>query len=626
MKNEIKTKGSLLTKQQYLPEQTYKIHTLLIEEFLAYFPKNPRSKAGDGWLVLCPAHNDHSPSLWVRPSKNIDFIADWDCQAGCKREDVLKALNLTWKDVTHTNGISIGKDRNSGTPPKIEVNLDSKTAKGTVPPHVKRSETSVSGLTLQALADAKHLPIDFLDSLGISEAKAGLTCLKIPYYSEDGQEIAIRFRMALTGNCRFKWRKGDHTSPYGLNKLDMARKMGWILVVGESDCWTAWYYNLPAIGAPGKSIWPLNWGDYLKGLDVYLWQEPEAEDFTLRVLESAPELRYIPAPDGIKDISEAHIQGIKIPEWLDELKSKAEYGKELKTRIANLQLAESYEAAKSVIETSDPLERIKESLRDTGYGGDLKPALITYLAATSRLLGMRDGAMPVHLLLIGPPSAGKSYTVNQILKLLPEEAYHVIDAGSPRTLIYDNSDLRHKVVIFSEADSIPMDEDNSAASAIRNLLQDHELHYAVTVRDAETGDFTVREVKKPGPTVLITTSTKPLGAQLMTRLFTLEISDSDAQIRAALSSQALLELVGIKPPDESLKAFQHYLQLKAPARVFVPFVKELSNALGEIAGAPRINRDFARLISLIKSVALLRQHSRKIDGQGRIIATLEDYW
>jgi hypothetical protein len=82
----------------------------------------------------------------------------------------------------------------------------------------------------------------------------------------------------------------------------------------------------------------------------------------------------------------------------------------------------------------------------------------------------------------------------------------------------------------------------------------------------------------------------------------------------------------MKPIDESLKAFQRYLQLKAPSRVFVPFVKELANVMGSVAGAPRINRDFARLISLIKSVALIRQHNRQVDSQGRIIATLEDYW
>lgn len=520
-----------------------------------------------------------------------------------------------------------GKARNGGTPPSKRGILALKTEVGTVSPPLKHPETPETGIELKILSEAKHIPEDFLKSLGISEFKStGRPLVKIPYYSEDGTELAVRYRLALSGDCRFKWRKGDHVLPYGLNKLDIARKLGWILVVeGESDCWAAWYNGIPAIGAPGKSIWPVKWGEYLKGLDVYLWQEPDAQDFTLRVLESSPGLHYIPAPEGMKDISEAHIQGISIPGWLEELKARAESGQELQARVKEVQLAEAYEAAKPIIEADDPLEVVKGAIQDMGYGGDLKPVLITYLAATSRLLEMRTGAMMVHLLLIGPPSAGKSYTVNQVLKLLPPEAYHTIEAGSPRALIYDNSDLQHRVVIFSEADSLPAGEDNPAASAIRNLLQDHHLHYVVTVRDPITGDYTVSEKDKPGPTVLITTSTRSLGAQLMTRMFTLEISDNEEQIKAALETQAKLETEGTKPLDKSLESFQLYLQLKAPIKVMIPFARELGQTMGKSVSVPRILRDFARLMSLIKSVALLRQHRRTVDSQGQIIATLEDY-
>ncbi|MFC1955020.1 hypothetical protein ACFLWZ_00520 [Chloroflexota bacterium] len=70
-----------------------------IGDFLELFPAQPRRKAGNGWLVLCPAHNDKNPSLWVTPSKNPDFIADWTCQAGCSPEAVLLAKALTRDDV-----------------------------------------------------------------------------------------------------------------------------------------------------------------------------------------------------------------------------------------------------------------------------------------------------------------------------------------------------------------------------------------------------------------------------------------------------------------------------------------------------------------------------------------------
>ncbi len=537
------------------------------------------------------------------------------------RTEALESLKSAYSKPPRAKGI--GRDTTVGKACE-PVNTPQKHAqKGLTPPLL----TSVNGVNLDTLAKAKSIPADYLKGLGVSDFKYnGQPAVKIPYYAEDGTEISIRFRLAITGDTRFKWRKGNHALPYGLNRLAMIHKAGWVLIVeGESDCWTCWLHGIPTLGAPGKGIWPVSWGGYLKGLEVYVWQEPDAEDFTLRLLSSAPDLQYIRAPDEIKDISEAHIRGHDIPSWLEGLKAKAESGQELKDQYTNEQLQQLYPEAKAVIEASDPLKVIEDAIRGLGYGGDIKPALITYFAVTSRLLEMRPGAMPVHLLLTGPSSGGKSYTLGVIKTLMPTEGYHVIDAGSPRVLIYDEAPLEHKALVFGEADSLPAGEDNPAASAIRNLLQDHHLHYEVTIRDKETGDYQTKRVHKPGPTVLITTSTRSLGDQLMTRFFTLEIGDSREQISAALETQAGLEAKGIQCPDAGLVAFQSYLQLKAPVKVYVPYVKELGKGMTKMASAPRILRDFARLMSLIKTVALIRHHQRQLDSEGRIVAELADY-
>ncbi len=537
------------------------------------------------------------------------------------RTEALESLKSAYSKPPRAKGIGGGTTVGKACEP---VNIPLKHAqKGLTPPLL----ISVNGVNLDTLAKAKSIPADYLKGLGVSDFKYnGQPTVKIPYYAEDGTEISIRFRLAITGDTRFKWRKGDHALPYGLNRLDMIRKAGWVLIVeGESDCWACWLHGIPALGAPGKGIWPPAWGDYLNGLEVYVWQEPEARDFVLRVLNSSPDLRFIQAPDGIKDISEAHVQGVSVLSWLEGLKAKAESGQELKAQYTNEQLQQLYQEAKAVIEASDPLKVIESAIRGLGYGGDIKPALITYLAVTSRLLEMRPGAMPVHLLLTGPSSGGKSYTLGVIKTLMPTEGYHVIDAGSPRVLIYDEAPLEHKALVFGEADSLPAGEDNPAASAIRNLLQDHYLHYEVTIRNRETGDYQTKRVHKPGPTVLITTSTRSLGDQLMTRFFTLELGDSREQISAALETQAGLETKGIQCPDAGLVAFQSYLQLKVPVKVTVSYAIELGTGMAKMASAPRILRDFARLMSLIKAVALIRHHQRQLDSEGRVVAELADY-
>jgi hypothetical protein len=271
------------------------------------------------------------------------------------------------------------------------------------------------------------------------------------------------------------------------------------------------------------------------------------------------------------------------------------------------------------------LELVEAEIRAQGYGGDTRASMLGYLAATSRVLAPRRGSIPGHLLFIGPSSGGKNAALSAALRLLPDEAIHVIDAASPRVLIYDEASLEHRVVVFSEADSLPAGEDNPAASAIRNLLQDGRLHYKVTVRDPSSGGHTVRTIDKPGPTVLMTTSTRALGHQLMTRLFTVEIPDEPAQLRAALTAQATMELEDVPPPDEALVAFQRYLGALAPIDVVVPFAQSIRVALGEHPPGPRILRDFPRLLSLIKAVAVIRIAQRTTDHRGRLVADIDDY-
>jgi hypothetical protein len=484
------------------------------------------------------------------------------------------------------------------------------------------------GLTVQALAEAKHLPVDFLRNLGVRDQKRyGVPVVVIPFLDEGGQEATIRYRHRLdSGGQRFSCRRGDHPMLYGLHRRNDVRKAGWVMLVeGESDCWTCWYHGIPAFGIPGKKTWQPEWASYCDGLDVFLWQEPDAADLAAEVARDLPELQIIAAPDGTKDLSETHCRGDDVAALVKQLKKQAQRASNTQDATRSAARDKLWSVAAAVLEDDDPLTLIETEIERLGYGGDLAPAKITYLCLTTRLLKMRRGAMPAHLLLLGPPSTGKSYTLGTVVLLLPAEAVHTIDAGSPRVLIYDDADLRYRVLIFAEADSLPAGEDNPAASAIRNLLQDHYLHYQVTIPDPETGDFTVRHIEKAGPTVLVTTAVKALGWQMMTRLFSLPVPEDVERLRQALETQATLELDGAVDPSAALIAMQGYVQTLAPWDVVVPFARELATAIGASANAARILRDYQRLLSLIKAVTILRHRRRERDSAGRWEATIEDY-
>lgn len=543
-------------------------------------------EVGEGYQACCPSHDDQNPSLSIREGDDGRVLLH--CFAGCKVENIAHALNLEMTDLF------------------ADIQLP---------------------LTTGVLANAKRIPASFLQELGLSDSKyKGQTKVCIPYRDINGETIAVRNRHALSGDNRFTWRRGDRATLYGLERLRVAKAAGWVLIVeGESDCWTGWWHDLPVIGVPGKTVWRHEWASHFEGIDVYLWQEPDAEDFALRVSAQLPNLCVILAPQGIKDLSEAHLQGKDIASLLEQLRRIALPISEIQKAKDSALIADLATLAAPILVAPDPLELVGKEIRRLGYGGDLRSTLIVYLAMTSRLLAVRPGTMLAHLLLLGPAGAGKSYTVQVVRRLLPERAVVVIDAGSPRVLIYMDDELQHRVLIYSEADSLPAGEDNPAASAIRNLLQDNRLSYKVVRQEPSTGDHGVQEVTKEGPTVLVTTAVKSLGHQLGTRLFTLEVPDDPKQVRAALAAQGSLEVDGTHQIDERLIAFQDYLQLKAPWDVVVPFAPVLSETIGRTNSAPRILRDFQRLLALIKAVTVLRHTKRNRDAKSRLIATLEDY-
>jgi hypothetical protein len=284
------------------------------------------------------------------------------------------------------------------------------------------------------------------------------------------------------------------------------------------------------------------------------------------------------------------------------------------------------EHVREILALDDPLVAVREAIAAQGYGGSLDPPLIVYVAMTTRLLKKRTGSSPCHLLIIATSGGGKTYTEQLVCLFLPPEAMHRISAGSARALIYDKGSLEHRTLIFGESDSLPSDEDNPAASAIRALLQDSELSYDVVVKEPKGAGYVTKHIRRAGPTQFVTTATRRFrDHQMATRVFELEIPTDAQKIRAALKVQAQLVNEPAAEPSRALIDFQAYLQARAPWDVAVPFADALSELIGQHQHAPRILRDWTKIIALIQAVSLIRHARRETDTHGRVVATLEDY-
>jgi hypothetical protein len=285
----------------------------------------------------------------------------------------------------------------------------------------------------------KQLPEDFLRGLGLRDVTyQDKPAVRIPYPDEEGHEAAVRFRVSLDGPEKFRWRSGNQPLPYGLRLLDEARAAGFVVLVeGESDCHTLWFYEIPALGIPGASNWRDEWATYLDGIEkIYAIIEPDHGGNALRErltgCEAIRERLHLLELDEHKDPSALHLADPgRFRERFEVALEDAKPWVELEWEQAEAASQEAWEHCNELAKAASILERFAAELAQSGVAGEVRTAKLLYLALTSRLL-----ERPVSIALKGPSSGGKSHVVERVLSFVPESAYYALTAMSERTLAY----------------------------------------------------------------------------------------------------------------------------------------------------------------------------------------------
>ena len=273
---------------------------------------------------------------------------------------------------------------------------------------------------------------------------------------------------------------------------------------------------------------------------------------------------------------------------------------------------------------SDPalFERIIDDLSSLGYVGEDVNKLLVYLAASSRKLDD-----PVSVIVSSQSAAGKSYLIDTVKKLMPEEEVVSMTSLSDQALNYLPDDaLLHKFLIMGEAA-----HSESVEHQLREMLSAKELARLVTMKDEKTGEMTSKLVRKDViVSMVMSTTSVDVNPENASRSFVVAADETEAQTKAIHDSQRRkysLERLSNQGETKAAIIARH----KAAQRLLekVAIVNPFAHLVNFPSRLMRTRRDNERFLDLIACVAFLRQCQKQIlehaGGQRYIVCDVVDY-
>jgi len=264
-------------------------------------------------------------------------------------------------------------------------------------------------------------------------------------------------------------------------------------------------------------------------------------------------------------------------------------------------------------------DRIVDDMTALGYVGEDLNKQLVYLAASSRKLDD-----PISVLILSQSAAGKSYLVETVRRLMPDEDVVAVTSLSDQALNYID-DLTHKFLILGEAVHGEVVEHQ-----IREMLSGKELSRLVTIKDPETGKMQSRVVRTPVIVSSVLSGTNHAqNPENASRYFVVNADESRGQterIHERQRQKYSLERLATAPGAAATivrthQAAQRLLEKRQIVNDFAPLI-------GFPTSLMRSRRDHDRFLDLIACVCYLRQYQKRDEKAGNlefIRCDLSDY-
>ena len=217
---------------------------------------------------------------------------------------------------------------------------------------------------------------------------------------------------------------------------------------------------------------------------------------------------------------------IQILEYLEEQREKVlGVAGEEKQEMSE----EERELGERFCKSPDMFEQVVKDMEVLGYVGEEVNKQLIFLAAVSRLL-----PQPLSVYIQAGSSAGKSYLLETMRKLLPPEAVKALSSFSDQALNYlKQQEFFDKVFILGEAI-----HNDTVLAQIRQMQSENEISRLVTVKDEKTGEMVSKEIRHEVRLSFMTTSTALiLHLENASRCLVLHGDESAEQTRRVLEKQ-----------------------------------------------------------------------------------------
>ena len=282
---------------------------------------------------------------------------------------------------------------------------------------------------------------------------------------------------------------------------------------------------------------------------------------------------------------------------------------------------EEKEEALKFLQDPNLIDQIIQDITLMGYIEEEGLKLLTYLTASSY-----KQKKPLNLLIKGSSSSGKSDCVKAVRKLMPEESVLGLTRVTKEGLSYFEEGIID--VWFTIEEQEGADE---ASHSIRVAISEGGLATLTPEKSKKTGKMSAKPVKVPfHASVTITTTEHTIHPENETRFFSVYTDESEEQTKRINEFQKeqaqktkSVDFEAIKRVARVHKNAQRLLQ-SIPVRI--PFADHIDLPF---TGEMRSRRDMPMMISLIQTVAFLRQFQKEKvvfeNGEFGIDADLKDY-